>query len=68
MPTTKLILFAMRKGEWDTRRALVSPLRIHFMCSGMAKGTSQAEATLNNKVHSLSHCQVMLVWRHQAFS
>jgi len=47
------------------RRALVSPWRMHFMYSGMA---SWAEATPNSKINqpcSLSHCQVMRVWRHQ---
>jgi len=31
------------------RRAVVSPWGMHCMYSGMAKGTSQAEATLNSE-------------------
>jgi len=31
------------------RRAVVSPWRMHCMYSGMAKGTSQAEATSNSE-------------------
>jgi len=31
------------------RRALVIPWRMHCMCSGMAKGTSQAEVTSNRE-------------------
>jgi len=49
------------KMNGTQRRALISPWRMHCMYSGMAKGTSQAEATMNsekNQACSLSHCQV----------
>jgi len=42
-------LFVVNKDEWTQRRAVVSPLRMHCMYSGMAKGTSQAEAMLNSE-------------------
>jgi len=35
------------------RRTLVSPKRMHFMYSGIEKGTFQTEVT---QAHSLSHC------------
>jgi len=41
------------------RRGLVSSRRMHCMYSGMAKGTSLAEAMSNsekNQAHSLRHC------------
>jgi len=37
------------KDEWDTKEGLVNPWWKHFMYSGMEKGTSQAEATLNSE-------------------
>jgi len=36
------------------RRALVSPSKMHCMHSGMAKGTSQAEATSNKRPVALA--------------
>jgi len=59
----KLTLITASHGT--QRRALVSPQRMHCMYSGMAKGTSQDETTKKSKpVCSLSHCWIMLVWRH----
>jgi len=46
---TKLTLFAVSKMNGTQRRALISPWRMHCMYSGMAKGTSWAEATSNSK-------------------
>jgi len=37
----------VNKDEWD--RAVISPGRMHCMYSGMAKGTSRAEVTLNSE-------------------
>jgi len=37
------------KMNGTQRRAVVSPWRMHCIYSGMAKGTSQAEATLNSE-------------------
>jgi len=47
------------------RRALVSPWRMHSMYSSMIKGISFAKVMSNSQV---SHCWIMLVWRHQAVS
>jgi len=44
--TTKLTLFTVSKDKW---KALVSPSRIYCMHSGMAKGTSWAEAMSNSE-------------------
>jgi len=38
------------KMNGTQRRALVSPCGMHYMYSGVAKGTSQAEATLNSEI------------------
>jgi len=43
VPTTKLTLLQWAKMNGTQRRALVSPWRMHYKYSGMAKGTSQAE-------------------------
>jgi len=54
------------KMNGTQRRAMLSPWRMHCMYSGMAKGTSWAEATLSskkNQAHSLSHCWVTQVWK-----
>jgi len=59
------------KMNGTQRKALVCPLRMYCMYNGVAKGTSQAEATLNSEKYqacSLSHCWVTQVWRHQAVS
>jgi len=57
-----------KKMNGSQRRAMVSPWRMHCMYSGMAKGTSWAEATwtAKNQARSLSHCWVTGVWRNQA--
>jgi len=39
---------------------------MHCMYGGVAKDTSRAEATLNSEAHSVSHCWVTQVLRHQA--
>jgi len=44
--TTKSTLFMVNKDEWYTKEG---PWRMHCMYSGMAKGTSWAEATLNSE-------------------
>jgi len=60
------------KMNGTQRRALVSPWRMHYMYSGMAKGTSGAEAASNSEktkpVYSLSHCWITRVWRYQSGS
>jgi len=38
----------VKKDEWYTKEGMVSQWRMHRMNSGMAKGTSQAEAMLNS--------------------
>ena len=47
--TAKSTLFAVSKDEWDTRRTLVSPRRMHCTYSGMPKGTSRPEVTSNSE-------------------
>jgi len=59
--------FSWAKINGTQRRAVVSPWRMHCMHSGMAKGTSRAEATLNSEKIK-SHCWVTPVWRNQAGS
>jgi len=50
MPTTKLTPFVVSEDEWDTKEGPGKSIwRMHFMYSGMAKGTSRAEATLNSE-------------------
>jgi len=49
MPTTKSTLFVESKDEWNTKEGTGKSMKKHCMHSGMAKGTSQAEATLNNE-------------------
>jgi len=58
VPTTKSTLFVVSKDEWDTKKdtgkSIKNALHVQW-----AKGTSQAEATLNSEKHqarSLSHC------------
>jgi len=53
------------------RKALVSPWRMHWMYSGIAKGTSWVEVTSNSKKNQaladgLGHCRVTQTWRHQS--
>jgi len=48
------------KDEWDKRRELVSPCRMHCTYSGMAKGT---EAISNSvKIKPIALAIVMLCW------
>jgi len=47
--TTKSTLLSVSKDKWNTRRALVSPQRMHCMYCGMPKGTSWAEVMSKNE-------------------
>jgi len=49
VPTQNLRFSWWAKMNGTQRRTLVSPWRMHCMYSGMAKDTSQAEATSNSK-------------------
>jgi len=59
MSTTKLTPFMGSKDEWDTKEDPGKSTKpMYCMHSGMAKGTSRAEATSNSQAHSLSHCKL----------
>jgi len=45
------------KMNGTQRKAMLSPWRTHCMYSGMAKGTSQAEATSKNQACSIELCK-----------
>jgi len=46
MPTTKSALFVVSKDEWYTKEDIG---RMHCKYNSIAKGTSQAEATLKSE-------------------
>jgi len=52
------------KMNGTQRRALVSPWRIHCMIQWWGKRQKQCRTM--KKSSNLSHCWVMLVWRHQS--
>jgi len=48
--TTKLTLFTVNKGEWNTKEDTGKSLKnMHCTYCGVPKSTSWAEATLNNE-------------------
>jgi len=49
VPTTKSAPFVGSKDEWDTKEDPGKSMKNVFKYSGMAKGTSRAEAMLNSK-------------------
>jgi len=61
MPTTKLTLFVVNKDEWYTKEGHGKSMRAHCMYSGMAKGTSRAEVTLNSKKIKLIARNIILM-------
>jgi len=49
MCATKSMPFAVSKDEWNTRKTLISPRRMHCTYCSMPKGTSQVEAILSSE-------------------
>jgi len=49
VPTTKSTLFTLNKDKWDTKEDAGKSIKNALYYSGMAKGTSWTEATLNSK-------------------
>jgi len=69
--TTKLMLFTVNKDEWnpkeDTGKSLKNALHVLRYAKTHLSGWSNVKQW-KNQAGSLSHYQVMLVWRHQAVS
>jgi len=49
VPTTKSTPFVVSEDERDTKEGPGKSMKMHCMYSGMAKGTSQAEAMSNSE-------------------
>ena len=52
--TTKLTLFVVSKYEWDEKKTLISPWRMHCTYYDMTKGTFLAEVASNSEKMSNS--------------
>jgi len=71
VPTTKSILFVVSQDKWDTKKALVSPMKnaLHVLRSRKRDCTYRAEVTSRSKkIKSVALAIVKLhqVWRHQS--
>jgi len=67
--TTKSTLFTICKDEWDTKEDAGKSMKNVQYCTVVGQKAPlrlKQHQTVKNQAHSLSHCWVMLVWRHQS--